>query len=140
MGSSSREQISLFASSGLVLSSHSSQLINVLFFPPGGAVVEMAPEFYNADFAEYAHGVGVFFQYALGGTVPGGDDQPAQRACVERLSHCDGASFCVLEQRHGCDNREFPNKNRDFVANLTAVRIAVKNSIQHLNWLCAGRW
>lgn len=64
--SSSETQVSLFASTGLMLSSHSSQMINVLFSPPGAAMVEIAPEFYNADFAEYANGMGIFFQYALG--------------------------------------------------------------------------
>lgn len=138
--SSSAAQVSLFASTGLMLSSHSSQLINVLFSPAGSAMIEVAPEFYNADFAEYAHGMGIFFQYALGGQPRGGVDQPLQRECVETLSACEGASYCVLDTRYKCKNREYPNKNLDFVANITAVRIAVKNSIQHLNWLCTGRW
>lgn len=138
--SSSQAQVSLFASTGLMLSSHSSQLINVLFSPAGSAMIEVAPEFYNADFSEYAHGMGVFFQYALGGQPRGGVDQPLQRECIDHLSVCEGASYCVLDQRYKCKNREYPNKNLDFHANITAVRIAVKNSIQHLNWLCTGRW
>jgi hypothetical protein len=137
--SSSLEQVELFSSTGLLLSSHSSQLINVLFSPPGGSLIEVAPEFYNADFAEYAHAMGAHFNYALGGEVPDGLPQPLQTECVEHLSHCHGASFCVLKERYKCKNKQYPNKNRDFVANLTAVRFAVQNSVQHLDWLCGGQ-
>lgn len=173
--STSEEQVTLFATTGLLLSSHSSQMINVLFSPPGSAMVEIAPEFYNADFSEYAHGMGIFFQYALGqtrrthtalatpnrcnmhsfdccclslphlylspgGSVPDGTAQPLQAECVSHLSSCEGASHCILAERHLCQNKEYPNKNLNFVANLTAVSIAVKNSLAHLNWLCTGRW
>ena len=142
--SSSREQVSLFARSGLMLSSHSSQLINVLFSQPGSAVVEVSPEFYNADFSEYAHGMGLFFQYALGGEVDPADPlrqkQPLHEACVQLLSHCDGYSHCILRERWRCQASHYPNKNLNFIANLTAVRIAVRNAIGHLDWLCDGRF
>jgi len=138
--SSSQQQVSLFASTGLMLSSHSSQLTNMLFSPPGSAIVEISPEFYNADFAEYAHGMGIFFQYALGGVVPDGVSQPSQDECISLLSTCEGASHCIIDRRHACKNKNWPNKNHNFVANVTAIKIAVKNSMQHLNWLCTGRW
>jgi hypothetical protein len=67
--SSPRDQIELFAKSGLLISSHSSQLINVMFSHPRSAMIEVTPEFHNSDFSEYAHGMGVFFQYALGGKL-----------------------------------------------------------------------
>lgn len=140
----SRDQVSLFASTGLMLSSHSSQLINVLFTQPSSAMIEVAPEFYNADFSEYAHGMGVFFQYALGGEVDPNDerrvDLPKHRECVSHLSRCHGYSYCFLKERWGCDAHDNANKNLVFFANLTAVRIAVQNSIGHLEWTCAGRW
>ena len=140
----SREQVALFARSGLLLGSHSSQLMNVLFSQPGAAVVEVAPEFYNADFSEYAHAMGVFFQYALGGQVDPHDplraEQPAHEDCVAKLSACNGFSHCVVRERNRCNVHTFPNKNLAFIANATAVKIAVRNAMGHLDWLCGGQF
>jgi hypothetical protein len=137
---SSYDQVRLFQSTGLLLSSHSSQLINVLFSSPGAAMIEVSAEFYNADFSEYAHGMGVYFQYALGGEIPNGIKQPKQRECIDRLSYCEGASHCILNERFKCSIKEYPNKPANFIANMTAVKMAVKNAITHLNWLCNGRY
>ena len=135
------QQVRLFAETGLMLSSHSSQMINVIFSHPYAAMIEVSAEFYNADFSEYAHGMGVYFQYALGGVIPGGVDQPKHRDCVDKLSACDGASHCILEKRFSCDisGRE-ENKQSDFIANETAVKAAVQHAMTHLNWLCNGRF
>ena len=83
-----------------------------------------------------------FFLHSLlvGGSVPSGVPQPLQDDCVAHLAQCEGASHCIIEKRYACKNTEYPNKNLDFIANLDAVRIAVKNSLSHLNWLCNGRW
>ena len=141
---SSYDQVSLFAHSGLLLASHSSQVVNVVFSQPGSVVVEIAPEFYNADFAEYAHGMGVFFQYALGGDVDRSDpqrqEQPLHEECVALLSACEGYSWCVVRERYKCRAHTYPNKNLNFYANLTAVQQAVKNAMGHLDWLCDGRF
>ena len=137
---SSYDQVSLFARTGLMLASHSSQVVNVVFSQPGSAVVEIAPEFYNADFAEYAHGMGVFFQYALGGTVESGHAQPLHEECVQLLSGCEGYSWCVVRERYKCRANSYPNKNLNFYANMTAVQQAVKNAMGHLDWLCDGRF
>ena len=72
--------------------------------------------------------------------MPKGTDQPVNRECVSILSQCEGASHCILGQRYKCQNRDFPNKNLNFNANLTAVRMALKHSLTHLNYLCSGRW
>ena len=141
---SSADQVALFARTGLMLASHSSQVVNVVFSQPGSAVVEIAPEFYNADFAEYAHGMGVFFQYALGGEVDKSDplreEQPLHEECVALLSACDGYSWCVVRERYKCRAHSYPNKNLNFLANMTAVQQAVKNAMGHLDWLCDGRF
>jgi len=138
--STHKEQIQLFAGAGLLLSSHSSQLINVLFSHPHSSMIEVTAEFFNADFAEYAHGMGVFFQYALGGQVINGVDEPGARACVDVLSRCHGNSQCILRERFNCPKRGFANKPRDFIANLTAVEIAVRQAVMHMDWACGGKW
>jgi hypothetical protein len=76
--STSRRQVELFASAGMLLSSHSSQLVNVMFSHPLSTMIEVTAEFFNADFSEYAHGMGVHFQYALGGQVQNGIQDPGQ--------------------------------------------------------------
>ena len=141
---SSAEQVSLFARTGLMLASHSSQTVNVVFSQPGSAMVEIAPEFYNADFAEYAHAMGVFFQYALGGEVDKTDplrqEQPLHEECVGILSGCEGYSWCVVRERYKCRANKYPNKNLNFYANMSAVQQAIKNAMGHLDWLCDGRF
>jgi hypothetical protein len=108
---SSLEQQALFLSSGLVISPHSSQLVNVLFSPRSAALMEVTPEFHNNDFARYAVGMGLEnFQYMLGGCALEGDpsgtwnggiveDSPAVNACVRDLNaRCDeGVGLCVLK-------------------------------------------
>lgn len=190
--SSSQRQVSLFASAGLLLSSHSSQLVNVMFSHPMSSMIEVSAEFYNSDFSEYAHGMGVHFQYALGGKVEQGIADPGQereqseqasrrrcawetvalcaapcltcppslsipslpaalpaarspppagiQSCVDTLSQCDGDSHCILIQRYNCASRSYQNKNHNFHANLTAVRQAIRHSVDHLNWACGGKW
>lgn len=138
--STSQEQVELFASAGLLLSAHSSQMVNVLFSHPNSAMIEISSEFYNADFAEYAHGMGVYFQYALGGEVPGADPHNGQKECVAVLNECDGDSHCILKQRHFCGQRSGNNKNSNFVADIDRIRRAVQHAIDHLDWACNGKW
>ena len=141
----SAEQVGLFARTGLLLSSHSSQLMNVLFSQPGSAVVELAPALWNHDFAEYAHAMGVHFQYALGGEAdpasPLRDAQPLHDDCVAKLSACNGFAHCVMREEGKClAGRRATNKNLAFIANLTAVQTAVRNAMAHLDWLCDGQF
>lgn len=134
------EQVELFATTGMMISSHSSQLVNVMFSHPHSTMIEVTPEFYNADFSEYAHGMGVFFQYAIGGTVVDGTPEAAIDACTAALSVCEGDSQCILRERYKCGRRSYTNKNHNFHADLNAVRQAIKHAIQHLNWVCGGKW
>lgn len=90
--------------------------------------------------SEYAHGMGVYFQYALGGDVPDGVQDPGIQACIQTLNKCEGDSHCILIQRFFCGKRSFANKPLNFNANITAVRVAIKNSLAHLNWVCGGKW
>lgn len=142
--SSTRTQVDLFASAGLLLSSHSSQLVNVMYTHPHASMVEVTSEYFNSDFSEYAHGMGVHFQYAIGGEVampPGEHPDPLVRECTQILSVCRGDSHCILRERYKCARRRsFVNKNRDFHADLDAVRLAVENAVKHLNWACGGKW
>ena len=137
------EQIGLFASSGLLLASHSSQLVNVMFTHPRAAIVEIAPEYYNSDFSEYAHGMGVFFRYALGGHVPGQRVHDSMQRCLSLLSECEGDSFCILLKRFepACKQREVCCKYLPgFEADLNKVKMAVQHAINHLNWACGEVW
>ena len=69
------EQLALFASAGLVVSSHSSQLANVVFAPPRAAVVEVTPMFQNGDFAAIALPMGLAYWYALDGAADSADSR-----------------------------------------------------------------
>ena len=137
------EQIRTFAESGLLLASHSSQLVNVMFSHPRSAMIEIAPEYYNSDFSEYAHGMGVFFRYALGGSVPGAEVHSSMHDCLRVLSECEGDSYCMLIKRFdpACKKREVCCKyGAGFNADLEVVKVALQHAINHLNWACGETW
>ena len=137
------QQVEAFASTGLMLASHSSQLVNVMFSHPRSAMVEIAPEYYNSDFSEYAHGMGVFFRYALGGDVPSFAIADSMRRCLDMLAECEGDSFCILLKRFepACKHREVCCKYKPgFNADLQQVKQAVQQAINHLNWACGEIW
>ena len=141
----SRDQAAMFAGAGLVLSAHSSQLINVLFSARGQAMVEVTAEFYNLDFAQYARGVGVHFRYAVGGEVEGGVEAGEKMAaCVRGMrERCVGGDpWCVERVRDEVcrEERSFPNKYRSFHADLDAVERAVRQSLGHVMRQCYERW
>jgi hypothetical protein len=139
--SSAHAQIHTFADYGLILSSHSSQLVNVMFTHANAAMMEISAEFYNADFSEYAHGMGVFFQYAFGGEIPGGRPDANMEECIRLLNTCEGDSHCILIKRFQCPKpRSAANKPLNFNANLTSVEIALSHVLSHLNWACMGKW
>ena len=132
------EQIRTFAESGLLLASHSSQLVNVMFSHPRSAMLEIAPEYYNSDFSEYAHGMGVFFRYALGGSVPDAEVHSSMRDCLRALSECEGDSYCMLVKRFDptCKSREVCCKyGAGFNADLEAVKLALR----HASTISTGR-
>ena len=138
------EQIRTFAESGLLLASHSSQMVNVMFSHPRSAMIEIAPEYYNSDFSEYAHAMGVFFRYALGGDVPGAEVHSSMRECLRVLNECEGDSYCMLIKRFDnvCKKREVCCKYNPpgFNADLEVVKVALQHAINHLNWACGEAW
>ena len=146
----SAEQAKLFAGAGLLLSAHSSQMVNVLFSGDNSVMVEVTAEFYNADFFNYARSVGVRFLYAIGGTVVGWEEEgEAMRNCVKALrALCGGVavgsgdSYCVERvAKVACtEQRNFPNKHKAFEADVDAVERAVREGLKHLLHSCAGRW
>ena len=140
----SAAQAGLFASAGLVLAAHSSQLINVLFSPRGAALVEVTPELYNLDFAAYARGVGVHFRYAVGGVVQGWEDPgPKMAECMARVGECRGGDpGCMARVKEAAckEDRHFPNKHKAFEADVDAVERAVRQSLGHLFRLCYNHW
>ena len=141
---SSFDQARIFASAGLILSPHSSQLVNVMFAHSSAAVVEVTGEFYNLDFARYATSMGVYFRYAIGGHFPAAHQppDPLMADCVRELHQCGGDNFCIAAraERHCRQGSYFPNKNLPYYANLTAVDVAVRQALSHLLKHCYGRW
>ena len=140
----SSEQAGLFAGAGLIIAAHSSQLINMVFSGVGQAIVEVTPELYNLDFAQYARGVGVHFRYAVGGEVEGWED-PGERmtGCLNAVRACKGGDpWCVRKVRDEVcrEDRHFPNKHKPFKADLDAVERAVRQSLGHLLRHCYERW
>ena len=141
--STPQEQVEAFAHTGLMLASHSSQLVNVVFSHPRSAMVEIAPEYYNSDFSEYAHGMGVFFRYALGGIVPGGEVTESMGRCLGMLEECEGDSYCILLKRFEkvCKERQVCCKYMEgFHADMDRVKMAVQHAVNHLNWACGEVW
>jgi hypothetical protein len=153
----SREQMKLFATAGLILSSHSSQLINVLFSHPAQALIEIAPEFYNVDFSAYAHAMGLHFNYAIGGSIPISNaidplqmveytyvSDPLMLSCVTALqSECPGGdSWCITQRSPEFCSKitQWPNKQMNFHANLTAITIAMQQALGHIQDKCFGKW
>ena len=148
------EQAKLFAGAGLLLSAHSSQMVNVLFSGSNSVMVEVTAEYYNIDFFNYARSVGVRFFYALGGLVVGNeqtggkeDEGDAMRTCVRALrAMCGGKqggdSFCVesMAKLSCTERRQFPNKHKAFEADVDAVERAVREGLKHLLHTCQGRW
>ena len=144
------EQARLFAGAGLLLSAHSSQMVNVLFSAANSVMIEVTAEFYNIDFFNYARSVGVRFLYALGGEVVDKEDEgDAMRNCVRALralcgtaAEGGGDSYCVERVALvACgERRSFPNKHKAFEADVDAVERAVRVGLKHLLHTCHGRW
>ena len=141
---SSREQARIFSSAGLILSAHSSQMVNVVFAHQSAALVEVTGEYYNLDFARYATSVGVYFRYAIGGVFPDAyrPEDPLMRVCIDSLHACRGDNFCVgrRAERSCRQYTHFPNKNKPYYANLTALDIAVRQALGHIMKHCYGKW
>ena len=142
----SAEQAALFRNHGLILSVHSSQLANVVFAPLNSVVIEMSPEFFNPDFAQYATEMGLNYFYALGGEIekPEKNTEPSIESCNAALLQCRTGHFsCVYEFMHkNCPNinKHFLNKDKDFSVNVTSLENALMGAFSHLNWLCYGHW
>jgi len=138
------DQARIFASAGLILSPHSSQLVNVMFTHSSAAVVEVTGEYYNLDFSRYATSMGVYFRYAIGGRFPAAHQppDPLMADCVRELHQCDGDNWCIAAraERYCKQGSFFPNKNLPYYANITAVDIAVRQTLSHLLKHCYGRW
>ena len=138
------EQARIFASAGLILSPHSSQLVNVMFTHSSAAVIEVTGEFYNLDFSRYATSMGVYFRYAIGGHFPAAHQpaDPLMVDCVRELHQCEGDNWCIAAraEQYCKQGSFFPNKNLPYYANITAVDIAVRQTLSHLIKHCYGRW
>jgi len=81
-----KEQLGLFADFGLLLSAHSSQLVNMVATPSGAAIIELAPAFSDADFGLQAEKLGIFYRIALGtGELPDGyqPERPEEDNCAK---------------------------------------------------------
>lgn len=145
------DQAALFAGAGLLLSAHSSQMVNVLFSTANSVMIEVTAEFYNVDFFNYARSVGVRFQYAIGGSVVDREDEgDAMRNCVRALRAMCGSSTMGGGGDSSCvervaaisctERRQFPNKHKAFEADVEAVERAVREGLKHLLHSCHGRW
>lgn len=135
------EQAALFASTGLLISSHSSQLINVIFSHPSQVIIEMTANFYNSDFAQYAHAMGVKFEYALGGSILNGIHHDINQQCVDTLNNiCGTDGQCVQNNSWRCRGINEDNKYFDYDVDMNVAKLAIRNAINHLQWTCNGRW
>jgi len=138
--SSPMEHLQLFSDFGLMISSHSSQLVFSAFSPPGSAIIEVLPTFQNKDFAQIATEAGLRYWFALGGKIPSLDPNLSFDECNGAIAVCRGNPDCI-EERSPCTKDQRRNfKEQDFEADVTAVELALEQAIQHLNEACNGKW
>ena len=152
--SSSLDQYKLFSSTGLLLSSHSSQLVNLLFSHVNSGVIEITPEFYNIDFARYGHGMGIDnYHYMLGGAELQPDPSinngllgvnKAMTSCVNRLnSECHGRGDCILERWWSMcpPNPSNTNKHLSFtLIDLKRLESLIDESVAKIESFCNNEW
>lgn len=68
-----RDQVALFADAEIVVSPHGAALTNMMFSPPGLAVVDIFEEtLFNKCFWNMSHALGHQYWYLVGETVPSG--------------------------------------------------------------------
>jgi len=149
--SSSQEQASLFADYGLIISSHSSQLVNTLFAQSSTAVIEVAPAFFNYDFGEMANQMGLKYFISLGGTAQNITLPAEAQECHDDLLTCEGEGPCFGQklkiQLQKCfisskPYKEFSTriKHFDFETDLPILEKVLQKALLHLHESCGGRW
>jgi hypothetical protein len=155
--STTLDQYRLFTSTGLMLSSHSSQLMNVLFTHPSAGLIEITPWFWNNDFVRYAVGVGVTnYRYLMGGMTFSADaaingspavqpeSSPAAEKCVEELNkRCQGRGPCILWENYAVDCRSHSNHNKNLnfhLDSLSALEKIVDEAVEEIERKCEGEW
>ena len=134
------DQAKLFGEFGLMISTHSSQLVFSIFGQSGAAIVEAAVTFFNDDFAEIAQRAGLFYRMAIGGAVPSSTSEITPAGCNKAFSSCRGEPEC-FEKHATCTKLERGEiKELDFEVDLEALRSSTRQAIDHLHEACGGNW
>jgi hypothetical protein len=134
----SYEQIHLFATTTIMLVSHSSQVLNLLFSHPSSAIIEVTPQMYSVEFAGFARSMGIHYQYALGGTYVNPSSQPIRQSCTELLFQCNGNAQCMESLIHNSKSicsqmgKGHGNVHQNFYANISSIRQTVQIAINKI--------
>jgi hypothetical protein len=136
------EQAKLFGEFGLMIAPHSSQLIFSIFSQPKVAIVETAVTYFNSDFASIAQTAGLFYRFAIGGSIPRSllNSDITPEYCNKGFSTCRGEPSCY-EQHTTCSKSQRGDvKELDFEVDLDALVSSTQQAIDHLNKACGGQW
>lgn len=146
---SSMEQSLLFHESGLVISPHGSELVNVLFSQPKAALVEVIPAIFNYDFAQLGLDLATPIWFSVGGTVENVKASETVLRCNQLFKNCVGEPRCCKDKERkspecgkASQYAEYSKevKQLDFTADPKAFERVVKEMIKKLNEACGGHW
>jgi len=102
--------------------------------------VEVAPTFFNGDFASLAEKAGIFYRFSLGGRVEGPPKEVSPEECNKQFGDCDGETSC-LEKKPSCTkNQRGLLKEGNFEVDLQELRKIVQIALQNLHSSCQGHW
>ncbi|KCV71216.1 hypothetical protein H696_02167 [Fonticula alba] len=159
-----KEQASLFYNSGLILSPHSSQLVNLVFTPANASIIEMAPAYFNSDFSQIAEVLTQNYHFVIGGYATGDpvslttEEKAHLAMCNARYAYCNGrldkcsvrASFENIKDHQPKGNCSSGSpayakyskavKSRDFYVDEAGLERAIKSALYRLHQACGGSW
>jgi hypothetical protein len=140
-----KEQAERFNRFGLLLSSHSSQLANLIFAQENAAVIEVSSILRDnlAVFHRLGRKVGLFYINSAG-------HRPTNPVAVEhfdRVGQMPGCNFTLEGEtlEHLCLDKmeaygKSANQGSDYVVDLNIFGQHLQTALDHLDSVCSGRW
>lgn len=144
---SMEEQAEVLASYDVVVASHSSQLVFLVWAQPEITVIEVFPITVNADFGYIGELLGLDYYFAWGGSVPHLPEQPIEvERLIDRMNTCGGTMKCFRDTMLGASTEQRRQSSEffkssafssTFVANYYAVRDRLQDAERKRLQRCA---